>query len=266
MPLSKYPYKKTKRRKPLLLYLALLVVITAGVFAFIYRSLWYGDLSVTESATNYQASATPTVTPTIVPEQTVAQTWPIELTLDQASSVRAVVNKKHKLPNDYVPAGLTGIDGGYLKLAAAQAMQSLISDAALNGYDIYTASDYRSFSEQEALYNRYVQSDGQAAADTFSARPGFSEHQTGLVADVAERNTGCVIMTCFGNTPVGQWIANNSYKYGFIVRYPEGKDSITGYQYEPWHLRYIGIPAALGVYKSGLTMDEYFGITAGDYQ
>jgi D-alanyl-D-alanine carboxypeptidase len=275
MLFRKSPYKKPKRHRSPLFFLVIIITIAAGIFAYMYHDLWYGDLAVTEATINYPAvtpTATITPTPSVVPEQAsvieevTVPTWPVELTPEQTSSVTVVVNKKHKLPNDYVPAGLTPIDGGYLKLAAADAMQILISDGALNGFSFTLVSDYRSYSDQEAVYYGYVNRDGQALADTYSARPGFSEHQTGLAADVAEINTGCALMTCFGTTPAGQWIASNSYKYGFIIRYPEGKDATTGYQYEPWHLRYIGISAALGVYNSGLTMDEYFGITAGDYQ
>ncbi len=232
------------------------------------RDLWRGDLVFTEYVLSYPTPAIreTSTSNSISPTGTfITQTWPIELTADQASSITVVVNKKHKLPSDYVPAGLTPIDGGYLRLAAAEAMQSLMNDGANNGFNFFLASDYRSYSTQEALYNGYVASDGQAQADTYSARPGFSEHQTGLTADVGDRNSGCIIMTCFGTTRAGQWIAANAANYGFIVRYPEGKDAITGYQYEPWHLRFVGISAAQGIVKSGLTMDEYFGMTAGGY-
>ena len=108
--------------------------------------------------------------------------------------------------------------------------------------------------------------DGQALADTYSARPGHSEHQTGLAVDVgAISNPSCDLETCFGETIEGKWVAANAQNYGFIIRYPNGKDAITGYQYEPWHLRYVGIDAAVAIYNSGLTMDQYYGIEGGGY-
>ena len=252
--------------KYLLPIFCLVLLVGVGVFAYLQKDQWQGDLNITEHVLSYPTPAIRETNTQGNPTGTyITQTWPIELTTEQAASITVVVNKKHKLPNDYVPAGLTPIDGGYLKLAAAEAMQTLINDAANNGFNLYLASDYRSYAVQSTLYNNYVAVDGQAQADTYSARPGFSEHQTGLTADIADRNSGCIIMTCFGTTKAGQWIASNAANYGFIIRYPEGKESITGYQYEPWHLRYVGISAAKGIVKSGLTMDEYFGMTAGGY-
>jgi D-alanyl-D-alanine carboxypeptidase len=125
-------------------------------------------------------------------------------------------------------------------------------------------SGYRSYAKQEQLYNSYVANDGQAAADTYSARPGFSEHQTGLAVDIGEGGS-CDLETCFENTASAKWVAANAYKYGFIVRYMKGKEASTGYQYEPWHLRYLGVSEATSVYNSGKTLEEYYGIPGGGY-
>jgi D-alanyl-D-alanine carboxypeptidase len=110
------------------------------------------------------------------------------------------------------------------------------------------------------LYNGYVAKDGQAAADRYSAKPGTSEHQTGLAMDVCLANSGCSLEQAFGDTPAGKWVAANAHKYGFIVRYLPGKDAITGYEYEPWHLRYVGIELATELQRNNKTMEEFFGL------
>ncbi len=156
-----------------------------------------------------------------------------------------VVNKKYSIPKDYTPG---------LKDTTYDAFTKLKQEAKKKGYTIQILSGYRNYADQEKLYNDYVKKYGKEKADTFSAEPGHSEHQTGLALDVGKLDTS------FGNTPAGKWLAANAYKYGFIIRYPEGKEKITGYQYEPWHIRYLGKDLAQKVYKSGLTLEEYFGI------
>jgi LAS superfamily LD-carboxypeptidase LdcB len=181
-----------------------------------------------------------------------------------ASSLTVVVNKQHPLsPPDYVPANLVGIGNGqFARAEAAQALTSLLAAAQKAGRPMYALSGYRSYSTQAALYNSYVQSDGQAAADTYSARPGHSEHQTGLAIDVG--NGTCNLEICFGATAAGKWLAANAHSYGFVIRYPNGKTSTTGYQYEPWHLRYIGTSVSKDMHTKGIaTLEEYFGITGG---
>jgi LAS superfamily LD-carboxypeptidase LdcB len=130
----------------------------------------------------------------------------------------------------------------------------MIADAYADGITLWICSGYRSYSYQSKLYNNYVYTDGKAAADTYSARPGHSEHQTGLAADINSADES------FAGTPEAKWLAANCWKYGFIIRYPKGKESITGYIYEPWHIRYLGKENAKLVYESGLTLEEYLGI------
>ena len=156
-----------------------------------------------------------------------------------------VANKSYALPSTYSP-----------EMDATTIQQfNLLSKAAANeGLNIYLSSGYRSYSQQDAIYNNYVSWYGQAQADTFSARPGHSEHQTGLAIDV---NT---IDDSFAGTPEAIWLENHAHEYGFIIRYPKGKESITGYKYEPWHIRYLGVEKATAVYNSGLTLEEYLGI------
>ena len=132
------------------------------------------------------------------------------------------------------------------------------ADATSLGLNIWIQSGYRSYELQESLYNKYVNRDGKIAADTYSARPGHSEHQTGLAFDL---NT---ITDDFQYTDEGKWINDNCYKYGFILRYPKGKEHYTGYKYESWHLRYVGTNLATKLYNNGdwITLEEHFNLTS----
>lgn len=160
-----------------------------------------------------------------------------------------IANKKHALPQDYNP----GED-----YTAGVQIRKMISDMRSLGYNISTGySGFRSYSTQNSLYWNYVSRDGQAAADRYSARPGYSEHQTGLAFDLMHTSGQLVTGTAESN-----WIAANAHKYGFIVRYKPGTESITGYMEEPWHLRYVGEEAS-DIYSSGLTLEEYFCVSGG---
>ncbi|OFI49093.1 hypothetical protein BG261_04260 [Floricoccus tropicus] len=163
-----------------------------------------------------------------------------------------IVNKKNSIPSTYAP--------GENSEAIAN-LRKLISAMRASGMDVSNSySGYRSYATQAQLYQSYVNRDGKAAADTYSARPGFSEHQTGLAFDLL-RSDGSLIVSARESN----WIAQNAHKYGFIVRFPEGKDSITGYQYEPWHVRYVGNKAT-SIYNSGKTLEEYLGVPGGGYR
>ena len=156
-----------------------------------------------------------------------------------------IVNKSYALPSTF---------GNGLTADTTAAFNAMQADAAAAGHNIYIASGFRSFSSQTTIYNRYKANEGQAGADTHSARPGHSEHQSGLAFDL---NT---ITQAFGSTPEGIWTAQNAHLYGFIVRYPQGKESVTGYIWEPWHLRYVGVDVATTLYNSGQTLEEYLGV------
>ncbi|MBQ4346084.1 MAG: D-alanyl-D-alanine carboxypeptidase family protein [Oscillospiraceae bacterium] len=158
-----------------------------------------------------------------------------------------IVNKTYALPADYDPGVNPEAKAAFdrMQVAASAEMMSLS-----------IVSGYRSYATQEATYNRHVVRSGQEKADTFSARPGHSEHQTGLAFDINYAGDS------FGSTPEAAWLAANCWKYGFIIRYPQGKSDITGYKYEPWHIRYLGEENAKKVYDSGLTLEEYLGITS----
>lgn len=156
-----------------------------------------------------------------------------------------IANKKYSLPANYNP----GIDK-----TALNAYYEMKKDAVNNGFSLEIMSGFRSYETQRSLYNRYVNTYGKAEADTFSAEPGKSEHQTGLAFDLGWVDDD------YAYTDEGKWLANNCYKYGFIIRYPKGKEHITGYKYEPWHVRYLGNPLATDVFNSGLCLEEYLGI------
>ncbi len=194
-------------------------------------------VTVTKSATNStSSSSTAIVKPT--PETVKSPTY--------IGGV-LIVNKSYPLPKNYYPGVVP---------EAKTALDKMFAAAKKDGYTLKIKSGFRSYATQKTLYNRYVKSDGKAAADRYSARPGYSEHQTGLAFDINKADSS------FDNTKEAKWLAANAYKYGFILRYPKGKESVTGYIYESWHYRYVGIEMAEKIYKSGKTLEEYFGITS----
>ena len=157
-----------------------------------------------------------------------------------------IVNKSYPLPKEYNPGGMTA--------DTKAAFDEMVRDASAAGLSMKSVSDFRSYETQDQLYKNYCNRDGQVLADTYSARPGHSEHQTGMAIDI-----NCA-GSAFDNTPEAKWLAENCWKYGFILRYPQGKESITGYQYESWHIRYVGKDWAKKITESGLTLEEYFQI------
>ena len=175
-----------------------------------------------------------------------------------------IVNKTYPLPEDYVPTNTYEEvkDFDYCSTCidkeAYKSYEKMRDDASDNGLNIWIQSGYRSYGFQKELYDNYVKEDGKEAADTYSARPGHSEHQTGLAFDL---NT---ITDDFQYTNEGIWVNENCYKYGFILRYPKGKEEITGYKYESWHLRYVGVELATKLYNNGdwITLEEHFNLTS----
>lgn len=176
--------------------------------------------------------------------------------IENLSEYTVLVNKYHSL-GEYAPSDLKPLsyDTKYeLREKAADAFEELVSFAKLDNVYIRPYSAYRSFEYQKSLYNRYVNRDGKEKADTYSARPGHSEHQTGLAVDVWSEGYTEILESD------ANWLKENSYKYGFIVRYTKEKESITGYIEEPWHLRYLGIDLATRVHDLGITYDEYYDL------
>ncbi|WP_440103243.1 M15 family metallopeptidase [Glutamicibacter mishrai] len=181
--------------------------------------------------------------------------------LSDASSLLALINPTTQLsPVDYTPTNLVSVGGTGLTLRpeAADAVEDLIADARAAGHSIKLLSAYRSYSRQAALFNQYQSKYGTAYAERISARPGTSEHQLGLAADLGYTSSQAELKEAFGQTPAGIWIAEHAIDYGLIIRYPQGKEEITGYKYEPWHVRYIGKEHAKALAESGAeTYEEY---------
>lgn len=183
----------------------------------------------------------------------------IPLSKEEASKLDVIVNKYYKLDKDYEPEDLTVINSKFasgtqkLRKEAAGKFEEMASAMLKENLKIYAGSTYRSYSYQEGLYNRYVKKDGFKEAETYSARAGYSEHQLGLAVDIVNGKWNYLSE----NDKEYTWLINNSYKYGFILRYPHESEYITGYVFEDWHFRYLGIDLATKVYESKLTYDEY---------
>jgi D-alanyl-D-alanine carboxypeptidase len=225
-----------------------------------------------ETDTNTSSQQTTTTLPKPGQTQTTANTnsgTTVSASSNSANttdtdSITVIVNKNHSIPADYVPADLVTVDlpstrETRLRSVAADALKKLFNAATSDGYDLSCCSGYRSYDTQAELYQWNVDTYGVDGAELVSARPGMSEHQLGLAMDVTSASVGFDLLESFGSTPEGQFLKENAYKYGFIIRYPQGKTDITGYAYEPWHLRYVGVDVATAIYNSGKTMEEYFG-------
>ena len=204
---------------------------------------------------------------------------PPKYSIDEADSIWVVVNKQRQiLPLKYQPTNLVfpafpkpkvqNPFGLQLREEAALATEQMAAAMTEEGIGtLILNSGFRTYKNQQGLYNRTRDTRGLAVAEKLSARPGHSEHQLGLAADFSVRGQSCVIMICFGNTEAGKWLAENAYEYGFILRYPKGYKPITGFQYEPWHFRYVGIELATEMKTKGVrTLEEFWGLeSAPDY-
>lgn len=180
---------------------------------------------------------------------------------DTSKDTLMIVNKHYKLDESYIPDNLVVIDGehGYwnkLRADVYEEFKKMYEAAKKDNVKLFIASPYRSYSEQATLYNYYVNTDGVKNADTYSARPGFSEHHTGLAMDLIPEYG--LDLDTFENSDGFNWMQSNAYKYGFILRYPKDKEYITGYIYEPWHYRYVGIEAAKIIKEENITFEEYY--------
>lgn len=180
-------------------------------------------------------------------------------TVSNTNNADMLINKYNKLPSNYKPA-LVQIDSKFttkpwqVTAITKTNFEKMANDALGVNLKILVSSAYRTYQQQLNLYNNYVKTSGQIAADNFSARPGHSEHETGLTIDVKNAN---IKYNQFGTTPEFIWLKDNAHRYGFIIRYPEGKTNITGYEYEPWHIRYVGQQPAMIIYTKNITLEEY---------
>ena len=189
--------------------------------------------------------------------------------VDDPTDTLVLVNKSHALPKGYEPGDLIAsnvrfpftqdLPKRYMRKEAAHALEDLFGAADKAGLDLFAQSGYRSYNRQVAIFASYVEDDGEEAANKYSARPGESEHQTGLTMDVTSPEINFNLHTDFAKTAEGKWVKTHAHEYGFIVRYLKGKENITKYQYEPWHLRYVGKDVAAVIHEKGITLEKYLG-------
>jgi len=189
-----------------------------------------------------------------------------QLQQDEDNGLLILVNKAYPLAADYEPYDLAPIgyfapdrsaESRYMRAEAAVHFRAMVEAAKEKGLEIVMTTAYRSYNFQEILYNGYVAQKGEAAANLTSARPGQSEHQTGLAVDLSSPAIDYELSYEFGTIAEGRWLVENAYKYGFIIRYPKGKEAETGYSYEPWHIRYVGKTAAAEIFEQSISLEEY---------
>lgn len=261
-------YTKSIMKVKIFITLVVLSLIAGGAY-FLFRSNdTQSNNSKPDVGTNTSVAAT-TPKPTVFNKKTFSTTDP--------TSIWFVANKHYAMPISYVPADLTVIDVPLrlnksdmqmqIRVLASNQLTQLFSDAKSTGLLLEFGSGYRSASYQKTLYDGYVTSMGKAEADRSSARAGHSEHQTGLALDFTRTDSKCHLDSCFANLPEGKWLADNAYKYGFILRYPNGKEKTTGYMFEPWHFRFVGEALAKEMHDKNIqTLEEFFGLgDASDY-
>jgi D-alanyl-D-alanine carboxypeptidase len=189
-------------------------------------------------------------------------------------NIMAVVNKVNTLPSDFKPGELVVPDvpfyfeedlpKKYMRAEAAKALEELFAQASKDEMELVAASGYRSYDRQHAIFSSKASRVGEEAANQVVAFPGQSEHQTGLAMDITSAEMGYKLEEEFGETDEGIWLQENAHLFGFIIRYPKGKESITGYQYEPWHIRYVGKEAAKEIYEKGITLEEFVEVRPVD--
>ena len=256
-------------------YLITLLVLLLALAGISLYSRFYGDGSLFPGLPHATAAAVETAaavpSASAAPEPTPSAT-PDDAQFSDTDSLLLCANKKHKLPDGYVPSDLTNVTVNgtvtsyTLRREAAEAMTKMFAGAAQDGVQLVLTSAYRSYEYQYQLYNGYVAQYGSATADTISSRPGYSDHQTGLAADITS-STYSALNQGFAQDSGGIWLAAHAHEYGFIMRYPQGKQDITGYAFEPWHFRYIGVDNASALYAAGdnETFEEYYSVEGGDY-
>lgn len=217
------------------------------------------------SAPAQRASASPPPT-TAVPSTTPPAVRPAH-SLDDPRSLWVVVNRRRPLqPRSFVPPDLVAVavphtNAPLLRRPAAAATVALVAAARRAGLRLLSISAYRSYSAQQRVYGEDLRRYGRATADRQTARPGSSEHQTGLAIDLGAGSGRCSLAACFGRIPEGRWVAANGWRFGFVLRYPEGADRTTGYEYEPWHLRYVGRALAAAVHRAhDEPLERWFGL------
>jgi D-alanyl-D-alanine carboxypeptidase len=218
--------------------------------------------NTTQVEKNQQSNnKTPTVKPSSKELQVIAQ----------PDSIAVLVNKYNKLPETFTPKDLVFPKIPFLSTAttekrklrkeAALQLENMVNAAKKDNIHLKGVSGYRSHQTQKTLFHYYVKRDGYTKARTYSALPGTSEHETGLSIDITGKDGTCAAEDCFGKKPEAKWLAEHVQDFGYIIRYPKGKEAITGYKYEPWHIRYVGIKIAKEIAQKNITLEEYYDAT-----
>lgn len=266
--------KKRVVRLPLLVtFIAVVSLGVIGIFVFILAKPAVAPAST--SKTDNLPASTHTAQTLLLPGAKTPITLPIDTSLlTRPSGQLVLVNKTVPIDLAYTPHDLVLPSVAYrtdksqeevmVRTALVEPLTKLFADAKTAGLDLLIGSAYRSSKLQEMYFTSYSRAQGQEEAEKYSAHPGTSEHQLGLAVDLTTTDRNCYLVECFADTPAGKWLATNAHKYGFILRYPKGKTELTGYNYEPWHFRYVGTAVATPIYESGLTYEEVFPYLSGD--
>lgn len=265
-------FMKASERK---FYIKLYIVI--GLCAAIVISLSFlvltGGMQTLENAAASKETAVSTTVPTATPETTSEPTTqptstPAAETVDVTSddSLQRIVNKTYTITSSYVPADLRTVNvqsegTEQLRDEAASMLEQMFAAAEEAGYDLVLISGYRSYTYEQNLYAYYAGLHGEDYANTIDDQPGASEHQLGLAVDLGTSDNACRLQQCFGDMSASDWLEQHAHEYGYILRYPEGKESVTGIIYSPWNYRYVGVEEAEKLYTSGLTMEEYYEVS-----
>jgi zinc D-Ala-D-Ala carboxypeptidase len=254
IPAPKNVRHKNSRHKILLVVIALVLII----FGIIYLYLQTISNNTEENKSNFTGFDKS------------------RYSTESADSLWVIVNKGRVLPSDYAPSDLkvpkvplrleSTSPEMMLRAEAANALEKLIKASDNENIKLMLASGFRSYDSQKLLYSFYVNNQGKESADSSSAKAGYSEHQTGLAADIESISRQCEVETCFAKMPEGKWLKANAHKFGYIMRYQKDKVKLTGYDFEPWHFRYVGTALAKQLYSSNLTMEQFFGLyTVNEY-
>ena len=261
---------KLKRLLSRTSFLDIAIILAAFIFLFFNSNKGNGNSKSIAEVIHTNPTISAPVATKIVPTPTPIPT-PIPTEQNTCNDLLVLVNKQYALPSTYQPPDLvyladfgipTSSSGLEVRAIIIADLQRLFADAKRDGISLVVVSPYRSYATQELLHNNYVQSEGETAADASSALPGHSQHQLGTAIDFGT-NSDSNLDEGFGNTAAGEWLAKNAYLYGFYIAYPANSESITGYEFEPWHYRYIGVQNALNLANSGMIMELYlekFGI------
>ena len=225
-----------------------------------------GSASTAQAVRTAAPTVSPTTTPIATPKPTSAGFDRTAHSLDDPTSIWVVVDKKRPLqPKTYVPADLVTPDVPHtnvpqLRKVAATALITMFAAAKRDGITLYSLSAYRSYATQTSIFDRNLQQLGRATTLGLTAKPGYSEHQTGLADDLGD-GTSCDLAVCFESHAAAKWLAEHSWQYGWILRYPLGYTKITGIQTEPWHFRYVGVPLATQMHTKGVkTLEQFFDL------